>query len=312
MAAFLGTLRTAADHLRGDLRQAARALARRPTFTLPALATLALGIGGTTAMFSIADALLLRPLPYPDPAAIVTVATGSFDSRVPGIDSIDLQTLRDEAASFERVAAYGPASWSAALGADGSSTLSGRMVSPSVFAVLRATPHLGRLFVVDDARSGADRVVLLSFDAPRPNGAACYSAARPILRSGPRSTARRPRSRADTRGRTVRLPRCSSPRAAQDPAGDVPGTLYIDCLFRPSSPRSQLTDELYAWALSVAIPCSDPTGNHQRLPELLRERREVEAVAEDATTVCATPPRAIEAPTMSGSDAKRLVQALAS
>ena len=95
----------------------------------------------------------------------MTVATGSSDSRVPWIASIDLQTLRDEAASFESVAAYGSASWSPVLGADGSNVLSGRMVSPSVFTVLRATPHLGRFFVEDDARSGADRVVLLSFDA---------------------------------------------------------------------------------------------------------------------------------------------------
>ena len=43
---------------------------------------------------------------------------------------------------------------------------------------------------------------------------------------------------------------------SSDPAADVPGTLYIDCLFRPSSPRSELTDELYAWALSVAIPAA--------------------------------------------------------
>ena len=165
MAAFWSTLRIATDHLRGDLRQAARGLARRPAFTLPALATLALGVGGTTAMFSITDALLLRPLPYPDPAAIVTVATGSSDARVPWIDTIALQALRDEAASFERVAAYSPLSQSPVFGPDGSTTLSGRMVSPSVFAVLRATPHLGRLFVEDDARPGGDRVVLLSFDA---------------------------------------------------------------------------------------------------------------------------------------------------
>ena len=135
MAAFLSRLCIATDHLRGDLRQAARALARRPTFTLPALATLALGIGGTTAMFSIADALLLRPLPYPHPAGIVTVAMSSSDSGVPWIDTVSLQTLRDEAASFESVAAYSPASWSPVFGPDGSSTLSGRMVSPSVFAV---------------------------------------------------------------------------------------------------------------------------------------------------------------------------------
>ena len=103
--------------------------------------------------------------PYPDPAAIVTVATGASDARVPWITTSDLQILRDEGASFESVAEYGPLSQSPVFGPDGSSTLTGRMVSPSVFTVLRATPHLGRLFVVADARPGADRVVLLSFDA---------------------------------------------------------------------------------------------------------------------------------------------------
>ena len=54
----------------------------------------------------------------------------------------------------------------------------------------------------------------------------------------------------DARGCWRRLRGLTAP--SSDPAADVPGTLYIDCLFRPSSPRSELTDELYAWALSVA------------------------------------------------------------
>ena len=83
MAGIFGKLCIATDHLRGDLRQSVRALARRPAFTLPAVVTLALGIGGTTAMFSIVDALLLRPPPYPDPAAIVTVATGASEGARP-------------------------------------------------------------------------------------------------------------------------------------------------------------------------------------------------------------------------------------
>ncbi len=165
MAGIFGKLCIATDHLRGDIRQSVRALARRPAFTLSAVVTLALGIGGTTAMFSIVDALLLRPPPYPDPAAIVTVATGASDARVPWVATSDLQILRDEGASFESVAEYGLLSQSLVFGADGSSTLTGRVVSPSVFTVLRATPHLGRLFVDADAHPGADRVVLLSFDA---------------------------------------------------------------------------------------------------------------------------------------------------
>ena len=165
MAGIFGKLRIATDHLRGDLRQSVRALARRPAFTLPAVATLALGIGGTTAMLGIVDALLLRPPPYPDPSAIVTVATGSSDARVPWLATYELQTLRDEGASFEGLAEYGLQSQSPVFGPDGSSTLAGRLVSPSVFTVLRTRPHLGRLFVDDDARPGADGVVLLSFDA---------------------------------------------------------------------------------------------------------------------------------------------------
>ena len=52
---------------------------------------------------------------------------------------------------------------------------------------------------------------------------------------------------------------------SSDPAADVPGTLYIDCLFRPSSPRSELTDELYAWARSVAIPAAIQRGSGSRV-----------------------------------------------
>ena len=53
--------------------------------------------------------------------------------------------------------------------------------------------------------------------------------------------------------------------ATAEPATDVPGTLYIDCLFRPSSPRSELTDELYAWARSVAIPAAIQRGSGSRV-----------------------------------------------
>ena len=52
---------------------------------------------------------------------------------------------------------------------------------------------------------------------------------------------------------------------SSDPAADVAGTLYIDCLFRPGSPRSELTDELYAWALSVAIPAAIRRGSGSRV-----------------------------------------------
>ena len=152
------------DALARDIRHAARVLARHRTFTLTALAILALGIGANTAMFSVVYGLLLRPLPYPDAGAIVRVGYGR--STQPGsigwLTNSTLPKLQEEAESFEHIAAYAPRSlgWG---GPEGPVTLQGAMVSPSLFPLLRATPRLGRLFTADDAREGAHRVVLLSF-----------------------------------------------------------------------------------------------------------------------------------------------------
>lgn len=80
------------------------------------------------------------------------------------VSNITLPRLQEEAESFEQIAAYVPRSptW---LGPAGRRTLRGAMVSPALFPLLRAAPHLGRLFVEEDAREGADRVALLSHAA---------------------------------------------------------------------------------------------------------------------------------------------------
>ncbi len=154
------------DALARDIRHAARVLARHRTFTLTALAILALGIGVNTAMFSVVYGLLLRPLPYPDAEAIVRVGYGrsSQPGSIGWLTNRNLPRLQEEAESLEQVAGYSPRSlgW---RGPDGPISLRGAMVSPSLFPLLRATPHVGRLFTDDDARQGAHRVVLLSFDA---------------------------------------------------------------------------------------------------------------------------------------------------
>ena len=145
-----------------DLRHAGRSLRRSPGLATTVTLILALGIGANTAVFSIVYGVLLRPLPYPDPAAIVRIGDSLA---VPGVSDMYLSDrsmplLQENAVSFEQLAAYqeGSAEWNGA-------TLSGTWVSPSLFALFRVSPHLGRLFLEEDARSGAERVVLLSYGA---------------------------------------------------------------------------------------------------------------------------------------------------
>ena len=154
------------DDLGRDLRHAARGLGRSPGFAATVVLLLALGIGANTAMFSIAYGLLLRPLPYPDAAAIVRV--GYRSATRPGsigwLTNSTLPRLQQEADSFEQVAGYAPRNvvWN---GPDGPVTLRGAMVSPSLFPLLRATPRLGGLPADEEAREGAPRVVLLNHRA---------------------------------------------------------------------------------------------------------------------------------------------------
>ena len=149
-----------------DVRHAVRVLAGQRAFTLAAVTTLALGIGANSAMFGIVHGMLLRPLPYPDPDAIVRVgewSEGRSRSSV-FLTNHSMLLLQEEAESFERLAAYEPSAvvWE---GPDGAVTLSGARVSPSLFPLLRVTPHMGRLFAEEEARRGAERVVLLSHRA---------------------------------------------------------------------------------------------------------------------------------------------------
>ena len=154
------------DTLLRDLRYAVRALARQRGFTLTAVATLALGIGVNTAMFSIVYGLLLRPLPYPDAGAIVRIGearAGQARSNV-FLTNRSMLLLQDEAESFEQLAAYRTRqfNWSSP---DGVVSLPGAAVSPSLFPLLRAAPQFGRLFVEEEARAGANQVTLLSHRA---------------------------------------------------------------------------------------------------------------------------------------------------
>ncbi len=152
------------DDLGRDVRHAVRALGRSPGLAAAVVLALALGIGANTAMFSVVRGMLIRPLPYPDAGDIVRITEAMGPRMSPFVTSASMAALLDEAESFEQLAGYGPSRflW---RGPEGAVTLRAARVSPSMFPLLRATPHLGRLFIEEEARAGAERVVLLSHGA---------------------------------------------------------------------------------------------------------------------------------------------------
>src|SRR5262245_115997 len=144
-----------------DLRFGARMLAKKPGFTLIAVVTLALGVGANTAIFSIVNALLLRPLPYAEAERLVLLAERSRDGARNGAPYPNFADWRTRAQSFAGMAMSRPESFNL-TGVDKSMRLSGRMVNWNFFSLLGLQPQLGRLFTEADDRYGASRTVVLS------------------------------------------------------------------------------------------------------------------------------------------------------
>ena len=143
------------EHLRQDLRYAGRVLRRNPGFAAVAVATLALGIGMNTAVFSVVNAVLLRPLDYPHPERLVWLA--DYDARIKrdAVASPDLMFWRQHGESYTMMAAYGPQQ--AAIAAGGAAQqVSGVVVAGDFWSLTGARPALGRLFGPQEP----DRVVL--------------------------------------------------------------------------------------------------------------------------------------------------------
>jgi putative ABC transport system permease protein len=147
--------------LRQDLRYALRSLRSSPTFAAMAIATIALAIGANTAMFSFVNAVVLHPLPYPDPERLVLVAEKRPDGGNNGISTLNYLDWAEQQTVFEYLAAL--TGWGATYtGGDAPERLTGGRATVQYFDVTGAQVVLGRKFVAGEDKVGNDHVVLLS------------------------------------------------------------------------------------------------------------------------------------------------------
>ncbi len=148
-----------------DVRYALRGLCRTPSFTLFAILTLALGIGGTAAMFSVVYGVVLRPLPYPDQDRLVGLWEVHPGANAPlKNDLLSLPTYRtwtQKATTLDAIGAYTVREHVLAHQAL-IERVPGAVVTPSLFQVLQVSPLRGRLFVTSDAAAGAPPVTVIT------------------------------------------------------------------------------------------------------------------------------------------------------
>ena len=147
-----------------DLGHAWRSLRRHPGFTAAAVLSLALGIGANTAVFSLLDALVLRPLPYPDPDRLVHIYEAGLSAgrfRWGSVAAPVLRDWRERARTFAAMGAFLPTSVNLA-GSDGAVRVAATLVEPDVFQALNVPPRHGRLFRPEHTTLGMERVVVLS------------------------------------------------------------------------------------------------------------------------------------------------------
>jgi putative ABC transport system permease protein len=148
-----------------DLRFGFRMLFKNPVFAFVTIVTLALGIGANTAIFSVVDAVLLRPLPYPQADRLVYLwetmeSQGISES---GAALPNYQGWRDQNQTFEGLAAFYYGDFNLSSSGGPPEFIQGAYITPNLFQVLRVEPAFGRMFVNEEEQFGKHRVVLLSY-----------------------------------------------------------------------------------------------------------------------------------------------------
>jgi len=154
---------TVVEQFGQDLRYGARLLRRSPAFSIVAVLTLALGIGANTAIFSVVNAVLLRPLPFPEPDRLVRI----WESTPKGndrnvVDPFNFLTWRERTRGFEQIAAID--GWTSNITGGGEVLAAhGMRVSPEFFSILRTSPFMGRGFIPEEGIPGRDKSVIFSY-----------------------------------------------------------------------------------------------------------------------------------------------------
>jgi putative ABC transport system permease protein len=145
-----------------DLRVALRSLGRYPAFTAVAVLTLALGIGANTAVFTLVDGVLLRPLPFPDSDRLVSIQHEGREGadQLPISDGLYL-LYRDQASSLDEIGMFVPTEVNLVAG-DEPERLQIQMVTPGFFRILGVPPVLGRTFLPEEELPESEPVVVLS------------------------------------------------------------------------------------------------------------------------------------------------------
>ncbi len=151
------------DDLRTDVAYALRQMVAAPGFTLTVVMTLALGIGANTAVFSVINGVLLRPLPFPDADRLVRVVAAPAPPPQPpdGVSLPEMLQLRDRARSLSHIGLYAASAMTMTT-PDIAVRLDGISVSPTLLELLAPRPALGRIFTPAEETAGADAVVVLS------------------------------------------------------------------------------------------------------------------------------------------------------
>ena len=153
------------DTLFRDIRYGFRSLLKRPGFTVIALVALALGIGANTAIFSLVNAVVLQPLPYPEPERLVWVWGNFPGGNRASVSPADYLDFRSQNKSFEQFAATVSITSTTTLTGSGEpEPLNASVVTGNYFQALGVTPALGRGFSLDNEKPGNDQVAIISYE----------------------------------------------------------------------------------------------------------------------------------------------------